>query len=219
MANPSYFAIVVKGDSKRCLYIPSEGNDVQMKKFQKLLDRADTETDPIYRIIPGVFSGDQIEEQKKIFGEISHIKLAGYFHCPETPHASVECCMFSQPVRTRKRKASREYVHLTEHNDWESETWHFFIPVDRNGKQLEEFQRLVDGKNDSNSYDEGSPSIYTIDTSIRVPEMVVDYLVKYCNAFTNYMDAFHKLDGVLEVPESLDDIYKGGIRDYVSNKK
>jgi len=105
-----------------------------------------------------------------------------------------------------------EYVRFIEHNEWEGETWHFWIPLAGNKDALETLDRIIDVADMGDSYE--------IDPE-PVPEHDVDVLVAG-GGDTDYMAAHHKLAGTLTVPDTLlsdpdnDELYKGGIRDLMS---
>lgn len=104
-----------------------------------------------------------------------------------------------------------EYVKFTEHNEWEGETWYFWIPLEGNRDALKTLADALDG-------DDSEDERYALDLE-PVPEYDVDVLVRHSDI--GYMHTHNKLAGILTLPENLvaliadDDapFYKGGIRD------
>jgi hypothetical protein len=104
-----------------------------------------------------------------------------------------------------------QYVKFTEHNEWEGETWYFWIPTEGNGGELKALAAALDGE------DSGDEK-YELDLEL-VPEYDVDVLVRHSEV--GYMATHNKQAGILTLPENLvalladDDapFYKGGIRD------
>jgi hypothetical protein len=101
-----------------------------------------------------------------------------------------------------------EYVRFTEENDWEGETWNFYIPVAGNQEALEKLQALI--KEDSG---------YFLDFSVR-SESEVDTLCACLDDCDGYMPKHQKLSGLLILPtevlgEDLDSLYKGGICNFM----
>ncbi len=108
------------------------------------------------------------------------------------------------------------YVKLTEDNEWESETWHFWIPIEGNEKAIRELGESIKGLRE----DETACKSYELDLS-PVPEFEVDAVVKHGGSDTDYMPAHTKLTGTLVITEDQlaaignedDPLRKGGIRD------
>ena len=101
-----------------------------------------------------------------------------------------------------------EFFKLTEHNEWEGETWHFFIPVKDNigaWFTLRDKYSEFDGENR-----------YVFDPKT-YPENEIDILVKHSDS--GYMNVYNKIVGVLDkkkiddinFSDDNDDLYKGGI--------
>lgn len=106
------------------------------------------------------------------------------------------------------------YAKFTENNEWEGETWHFYIPIEGNQEALAQLSTELD------EIDE-EPQRYEVDLT-PLPEFEVDVLVKHTDC--GYMHYHNKLTGVLTLPaqvfEDLKDLdndpfYKGEIRKYV----
>jgi hypothetical protein len=105
-----------------------------------------------------------------------------------------------------------DYVKFTEENDWEGETWHFYIPVDGNQLTLSVLAAAL----------ETSPiESYTLDLT-PIPESEVDTLVKHTEV--GYTADHTKLSGVLLLaPDTVDQLsaydtdpfYKGEIAKFV----
>lgn len=108
-----------------------------------------------------------------------------------------------------------EYATFTEDNEWEGETWRFYIPVEGNETALTELRALVDQTDES----------YHLNL-VPIPERDVDARVAAPDD-NGYMHGHNKLSGRLLVP-SLDSLratlgenwadeafYKGGIKDWM----
>jgi hypothetical protein len=97
------------------------------------------------------------------------------------------------------------YARFTEVNDWEGETWHFWLPIEGNEEALRKLAELLDVEADSDEY---QLSLEPRD------ELHVDALVDEDDE-PGYMSAQNKLEGVLTVPDTLGEnckaLYKGDI--------
>lgn len=107
------------------------------------------------------------------------------------------------------------FVKLTENNEHEGETWHFYIPIDGNEAAIGQLLDVTIGLDQD--IDEG----YSLDVT-PIPEVEVDILVKHAD--TGYMANHNKLTGVLTLPEDFDErmadedsdpLYKGQIKEYM----
>jgi|ERR1044072_3134392 hypothetical protein len=103
---------------------------------------------------------------------------------------------------------NREFYQITEHNDWEGETWKFYLVKDGNEKYIDKLKKAVE------KFDEYGDVLEISETL--VPEFEVDILVKHADS--NYMMSHNKVDKVLD-PKTLvtknqekffDHINKGG---------
>lgn len=106
-----------------------------------------------------------------------------------------------------------KYAQLTENNDWEGETWHFYIPIEGNEAILDQLADTLTLMADEAFELELEP----------IPEVEVDILVKR-GGDTNYMAAHNKLAGRLVLTDEhlaklaagdVDPLYKGRIRDHM----
>ncbi len=98
------------------------------------------------------------------------------------------------------------YATFTEDNDWEGETWRFYIPTEGNEVALQTLADLVE---------QAEP--YALDLA-PLSEPIVDDRVERLADDTGYLAAHNKLAGTLTVPEGdadglFDTLYKGGTRD------
>lgn len=98
-----------------------------------------------------------------------------------------------------------KYYRLKEINDWEGETWNFYIPVEGNQKEIEKLKKhLVE-------------DTYILDKKL-YEEKDVDFL---CENEDNcgYMNQHNKLAGKLKVPKKMNDdlLYKGGVKKFMEN--
>lgn len=85
-----------------------------------------------------------------------------------------------QPVRL--------FVKFTEHNDWEGETWHWFLPLDGNEGRLEKLYNLIiDIDPDGDGYE--------LDLEGPLTESEVDILVKHSDR--GYCHTYNKVEGVM----------------------
>lgn len=106
--------------------------------------------------------------------------------------------------------ADPTFVRLTEANDWEGETWTFFIPIEDNERAIDHLANKV------LIHDDGwiESSHFVLDHE-PIDEHDVDVLVKYANADGTHLPLFTKLSGTLPIlapspPQFA--LYKGGIR-------
>lgn len=110
-----------------------------------------------------------------------------------------------------------KFVQFTEYNDWEGETWNFWLQLDGNETQLKKLKKFLADNNI-----EDNPG-YELDMT-PVDESEVDILVKHSNG--GYMNDHNKVTGKLklELPEddgtedwaweyANDTFYKGQIED------
>jgi hypothetical protein len=99
------------------------------------------------------------------------------------------------------------YAKLTEDNDWEGETWYFWIPIEGNELTLKQLEGCLTEDDQ-----------YEVDMT-PVPELEVDILVKHSDV--GYLHTHNKLAGTLKFGDEQavligrdgDPLYKGGIRD------
>lgn len=110
------------------------------------------------------------------------------------------------------------YAKLTERNEWEGETWYFWIPIEGNEDSLDSLGKAIDHIDD-----ESEKTTFELDLT-PVPESEVDILIKHEEGDnTTYMDAHNKIAGKLVLPEEalaqltageIQPLNKGGIRDF-----
>ena len=117
------------------------------------------------------------------------------------------------------------YAKFTEHNEWEGETWHFWIPINGNATALETLDAAIDARNAVNA-EASDKSPFELDLT-PVPEAEVDAVIKRTADDCGYMMPHTKLAGSLVIspevlarlesgdPEGEDEFYKGGIRDFM----
>jgi hypothetical protein len=99
------------------------------------------------------------------------------------------------------------YIRLTEVNEWEGETWHFYLPVAGNSEALAALKELIDNADDD----------FGFSLSETLTEDEVDTLVRTANGDTSYLAAHTKLTGRLTAINDLDKLYKGQIVDFFSD--
>lgn len=104
-----------------------------------------------------------------------------------------------------------KYVKFTEENEWEGETWRFWLPYDGNEEALRQLVELNPGGDD-----------YQLDLSTFVDEPTVDAFVANVNEDDDgYMPPDQKVEGVMDISPLVDlndeaaeqFLYKGGIRE------
>jgi hypothetical protein len=111
-----------------------------------------------------------------------------------------------------------QYAKFTERNAWESETWHFYIPVAGNEDAIAALRdKLADPKVQD---PDRSPKEYELAEQY-LPEGEVDILVRHGNS--GYMLEHNKLKGVLNISnvgmiKRADDLYKGEIAHFMENQ-
>ncbi len=118
---------------------------------------------------------------------------------------------FTEMVQISLSKvANKSYMRFTEQNEWEGETWNFYIPVEGNEKELKKLKKLVDeieAREQNGQYTMGE-KLYD--------EKTVDVLCE--NSEGGYMSVHNKLKGLLKLPKKgkEDPFYKGGINKMMS---
>jgi hypothetical protein len=110
-----------------------------------------------------------------------------------------------------------QYAQFIEHNEWEGETWSFWIPLDGNENALNNLLVAMDDFNTES---------YELDLA-PISESKVDAFVKHADI--GYMAAHNKLSGKLVLPDDLsamladedgkDPLYKGGIRNLMHEQE
>lgn len=106
------------------------------------------------------------------------------------------------------------FVKFTECNEWEGETWNFYIPYDNNAKELTELAFLFQ-KFEKDFPEDFNP--YTLEINNLISEFDVDDLCKQ-KSNTTYLNEHNKLIGKLNLADMTnidDDLYKGGIERFV----
>jgi hypothetical protein len=109
----------------------------------------------------------------------------------------------------------RRFVKLTEDNDWEGETWHFWLQLDGNQAELDKLAVWLEEKQGED--DEGGFSLNMDRTRY---EDEVDLLVE--EADYGYMKTHNKVVGIanfgdlslVDDPASI--LYKGRVEDFFS---
>jgi len=106
---------------------------------------------------------------------------------------------------------SRMFVHLVEENEWEGETWRFWLQTNGNGPALERLAAYLERTRPASEP-------YTMDPLEKaIGEADVDLLVRYADD-DGYMASEIKVTGTLTLPENLDALqpddllYKGQIK-------
>jgi hypothetical protein len=107
----------------------------------------------------------------------------------------------------------RRFVEIIEDNDWEGETWSFWIPEEGNEQALKMLEVILQAKDCEHRVGD------------TLPENELDVLIKHSRSECSYLPRHSKLEGALSLPESDDheeirgSLYKGGIRDMVKKAK
>lgn len=114
------------------------------------------------------------------------------------------------------------FVQFTEYNDYEGETWVFWLQLDGNEQNLLALEQLIARVQ---GVDVEEP--YSLDLETELSEEHVDVLVKH--AGSGYMNYHNKVVGVMKEPTELDlvedvgygpelnGLYKGGVRSLFTN--
>lgn len=109
-----------------------------------------------------------------------------------------------------------KFVKFEEYNDWEGETWRFWLQLDGNEESLKKLVPLV---KEADAHSGGNE--YRLDLNEILDEREVDTLVKYTQS--GYMDNDNKVVGTLKLTDDMvkrsegdndDPFYKGGVRGY-----
>jgi hypothetical protein len=98
-----------------------------------------------------------------------------------------------------------KYIRFSEHNDHEGETWHFYIPIKGNEKDIAKVRELI-----------ADVDAYRLDRELT--EAQVDTLVEFDNE-SGYMARHNKAAGFNKLPKSVDwedddPFYKGRLIRY-----
>ena len=90
----------------------------------------------------------------------------------------------------------KRFVKFTEHNDWEGESWNFWLQLDGNEQELAKLKSFL---NDNDLED--NPG-YMLDMT-PVLENEVDILVKHSDG--GYMSDHTKVEGTFTMPDMVED--------------
>lgn len=111
------------------------------------------------------------------------------------------------------------YVKFTENNEWEGETWHFYIPTTGNEEALAKLAEAI-GVIDPASNNNDS---YWLQLDNPIPESEVDVLVKHSEV--GYLRYHNKLTGTFALTDDARDrihdgddcnpLVRGGIREFM----
>jgi hypothetical protein len=103
------------------------------------------------------------------------------------------------------------FIRLHEYNDNEGESWNWWLQLTGNEGGIAELAGLL-----TTALDDDDDPCYALHADDVEPESVVDKLVEY--AESGYYATHNKVLGTFTCPadfgEALNDLYKGGIRDY-----
>lgn len=102
-------------------------------------------------------------------------------------------------MATTESATEPAYAEFVEENEWEGETWHFYIPLAGNGQALTQLAELIKGKEE-----------YALNDA-RLSETEVR--IRVANTDSGYMDTHTRLYGLLAAPDDVDKLYKGQIED------
>jgi hypothetical protein len=84
--------------------------------------------------------------------------------------------------------SKKEFYQIIEHNEWEGETWKFFLVKEGNEKFIEKFKNAIKRFDEYEEYFEIKEEL--------VPEFEVDILVKHADS--KYMMSHNKCDKILD---------------------
>jgi hypothetical protein len=113
-----------------------------------------------------------------------------------------------------------KYVKFTEENEWEGETWRFWLPYDGNEEALRQLMELNPSEHHLVGVIPGDS--FTLDLSKFVDEPTVDaFVANVDEGDDGYMPPDQKVEGVLDISplvglsnkDAEQFLYKGGIRD------
>lgn len=103
-----------------------------------------------------------------------------------------------------------QFIKFTERNEWEGETWRFYLQVDGNEEEITKLRRLLA------SYKVKPALSYTLDDGL-LDEATVDALVDNGDD-DGYMRAHNKVTGRFACPDDLgeraNELYKGSIEEF-----
>lgn len=99
------------------------------------------------------------------------------------------------------------YFRLTENNEWEGETWHFYLPIADNEEAIATLCELIDTAEDDFGFSL-SDETFT--------ETEVDTLVQHGAGDTDYHATHTKLVGRLGAVDELGKLYKGQVVNFMS---
>jgi len=102
-----------------------------------------------------------------------------------------------------------KFIKFTEHNEWEGETWMFYLQLDENENEIKKLKNLIKKRED-----------YEIQDKI-FDEKEVNILVD--NSQSGYLAFHNKVIGKFNcnniiLSKNDDNLYKGGIRDLFKRK-
>lgn len=105
------------------------------------------------------------------------------------------------------------FVPFTEENDWEGETWRFWLQLTGNEAELEKLATLLI-KQSTDEDGEWRETPYSLDLNDVLEESQVQLLIDHAGG--SYMASETKVTGTFTCPEEPDEnddpFYKGGIR-------
>lgn len=113
----------------------------------------------------------------------------------------------------------KNYVKFIERNEWEGETWRFYIPLEGNESALKELEAAL-----RSAGGESSAEYYELSMK-PIPESKVDALVEHSG--DGYMAYHNKLAGTLTIAPGVlallasykdDPFYKGGIKGFMKTE-
>jgi hypothetical protein len=105
-------------------------------------------------------------------------------------------------------KLERQFIKLTEHNDWEGESWNFYFPKANNEEALDFILSKIVNNEEYEIAEE------------TIAESEVDILVKHTDS--GYMDYENKVNGILDINklkscdwENDNPLYKGNLYQFL----
>lgn len=106
-----------------------------------------------------------------------------------------------------------DYYRFAEHNEWEGETWYFYIPAEGNEEAIEQLRQILEEVELTRVYE------------ISMKKLKEKNVNLYCKETdSGYMSFHNKLSGklinidTLLFGENEDPLYKGGIRNFMEGK-
>lgn len=132
--------------------------------------------------------------------------------------------------KPKKKQSNPQYFRFTEDNEWEGETWHFYIPVKGNEEAVASIRASIERINEYNAANKGCEIQYSFSAKLYTRNQI-DALIDCDDDECSYMAAHNRLCGYLKAPklavilneDSISEwtkhFYKGGIAELMARRK